>query len=112
MIATASLLLAGFLLAGWNYWLTNRVQQILNRADRQQDVLDRQFALLPSKSAARTEAPANQPNTPNPWARFVNRITEPDHGPDSFPGVAVAIQGDIDRLLEHGARGKHRQGMK
>lgn len=42
---------------GWLYWLTTRQQKQLDRGDRQQDVIDRKLAAVPSKSAPRTEGP-------------------------------------------------------
>jgi hypothetical protein len=58
VIATASLLLAALILTAWLYWITTRIQQMLNRADRQQDVIDRQLKLFPGKSAPRDRGDA------------------------------------------------------
>jgi hypothetical protein len=56
VIATASLLAAGFILAAWLYWLTDRVMRTLDRAERAAGALELLLPQVPGKSAPRTEA--------------------------------------------------------
>ena len=47
MIVSGSLIIAGSILAGWLYWLTGRVQRLLDHAEGAIHLADRTFAALP-----------------------------------------------------------------
>jgi hypothetical protein len=82
---------------GWIYWLTNRVQQLLNYAEQLLGACQRLLAATPGKSAPRAAGPDDVPAE----RRFLGVRMTPDRPtptPRTEP-ITAAIDVGLDRIF-------------